>query len=117
MNAATTNACVGEIATRMSSLSLDDDAERAIVQGIDTIRDADMPFVNRHEELWQMFRVNADNMRQIKLSQNPIENFRPLHLLFCVHLRTFVMYFLFYLTLLIVARVYTSIQFAVLWSW
>ena len=72
-----TNACVGDVATRLSSLSLNDDAERAIVQGLGTIRADEMPFVNRHEELWQVFRVNADNIRQIKLSMNPIKDFRP----------------------------------------
>jgi len=36
-----------------------------------------MPFVHRHEELWQVFRVKADHMREILLSQNPIANIRP----------------------------------------
>lgn len=84
MAAITKTSCIGDVATRLSSLSLDDDAQHVVIQGSGTICSDEMPFVNRHEELWQVFRVNAENMRQIMLSRNPIEDFRPLQLLFCV---------------------------------
>jgi hypothetical protein len=67
----------------LSSLSLTDlNAEAVIVdgEGLST----DMPFVNRHEELWQLFAVNAKNIQTIDRHVQPINNFRVLKLLFCV---------------------------------
>ena len=83
MAAVATSSCIDQTTARLSSLSLDD-AHEVIVEGNGTICSDDMPFVNRHEELWQMFRVNAKNMHQIMRSQHQIKDFRPLPLLFCV---------------------------------
>ena len=52
------------VVSRLSSLSLID-AASCIVGGADSVLDTDMAFVNRHEELWQLFRVNADNLMKI----------------------------------------------------
>ena len=85
MAAVAASSCIDQATTRLSSLSLDDSAPEVIVEGNGTIGSDDMPFVNRHEELWQVFRVNAKNMHQIMLSPDrPVEDFRPLQLLFCV---------------------------------
>ncbi len=43
-----------------------------------------MPFVNRHEELWQIFRINAENHITIVRNNEELNNFRELRLLFCV---------------------------------
>jgi hypothetical protein len=43
-----------------------------------------MPFVNHHEELWQLFRVNADNCHSIATSTETFKsNYRDCQLLFC----------------------------------
>jgi hypothetical protein len=69
----------------VSSLSLNDASKVCIVEGIDTALDTDMPFVNRHEELWQMFHVNAGNFVKIFGHDSlSIDNFRRYNLLFCV---------------------------------
>jgi hypothetical protein len=59
----------------------------AVVKGENTIKDDEMPFVNRHEELWQIFRFNAEVQRKIIESKTDIKNFRLLTLLFCVQVR------------------------------
>ncbi len=59
----------------------------AVVQGTGTITDSEMPFVNRFQELWLIFRFNAMIQRQIIKSKTEIENFRSLNLLFCVQAR------------------------------
>ena len=56
----------------------------AVIRGKGTVRDSDMPFVNRHEELWDLFKVNAENMALLRAAGESIYNFRPYRLLFCV---------------------------------
>jgi hypothetical protein len=66
--------------------------EEVIIDGEGTIKDDDMPFVNRHEELWNLFRVNACNARKCasaKAKEAPA-NFRLFRLLFCVQVCWFV---------------------------
>ena len=46
--------------------------------------DEKMPFVNRHEELWKVFSVNALNMEVIERQRGPLINTRSTKLLFCV---------------------------------
>ena len=57
--------------------------------GKNTIEDDEMPFVNRYEELWQIFSVNAENHDRIVNTKGPIKNFRFLRLLFCVQVFAF----------------------------
>jgi hypothetical protein len=72
------------VAASISTMSLND-AESCIVKGDYSVRKGDMPFVNRHEELWQLFRVNADNCHRIATSTEELmSDFRDLDLLFCV---------------------------------
>jgi hypothetical protein len=71
------------LAASISTMSLDD-AASCIVKGVRSVRKGDMPFVNRHEELWQLFRVNADNCHRIATSTEELSDFRELDLLFCV---------------------------------
>jgi hypothetical protein len=72
------------VAASISAMSLDG-AALCIVKGVGSVRDVDMPFVNRHEELWQLFRVNADICHRIATStEESMSNFRLLDLLFCV---------------------------------
>lgn len=58
--------------------------ENAVVGAKGTVQDDDMPFVNRYEELWDLFMVNAKNMSKLKSKKNPITDFRPFKMLFCV---------------------------------
>jgi hypothetical protein len=67
----------------------DDAATRFIVNGEGTVTKGDMPFLNRHEELWQIFRVNARNIHQILKEKELIDDFRQLDLLFCVQVSDF----------------------------
>jgi hypothetical protein len=56
----------------------------AVVYGAGTIKQYEMPFVNRHEELWQIFCVNAENNIRALEENATCDNFRIFHLLFCV---------------------------------
>jgi hypothetical protein len=58
--------------------------EDVIVDGEGTIKNNDMPFVNRHEELWDLFRVNARNARMCAEAKTEPNDFRVFKLLFCV---------------------------------
>jgi hypothetical protein len=56
-----------------------------IVRGEGTIKNNDMPFVNRHEELWDLFLVNARNAQMCAtVRELPPKDFRLFELLFCV---------------------------------
>jgi hypothetical protein len=61
--------------------------EDAVVYGAGTIKQYEMPFVNRHEELWQIFCVNAENnIRALEMAHEDAtcNNFRIFNLFFCV---------------------------------
>eukprot|EP00736_Rhodelphis_marinus_P013572 Rmarinus@m.15699 len=81
------NSSTPETSKRPSSADLDDDEiplSSAIAKGTGTLSEKDMPFVNRLEELLQVFVVNAQNIIEIISSDRPIKNYRQLDLLFCV---------------------------------
>jgi hypothetical protein len=40
--------------------------KKVVVDGFETIKHTEMPFVNRVEELWSLFEVNATNMHNIR---------------------------------------------------
>eukprot|EP00035_Acanthoeca_spectabilis_P019357 m.420607 g.420607 ORF g.420607 m.420607 type:complete len:875 (+) comp16846_c2_seq21:4661-7285(+) len=76
---------------RVGGGSLFEDAEHgvdtfadAVIRSKGTVLDSDMPFVNRHEELWDLFKVNAENMAFLRTAKGAIDNFRPWRMLFCV---------------------------------
>jgi hypothetical protein len=80
---AAASSTVVDVATKLDALSIDD-AAAIIVGGEGTIQNHDMPFVNRHEELWQLFCVNAKNINKVIDFPMTIKDYRPLELLFCV---------------------------------
>jgi hypothetical protein len=61
-----------------------DEFDGAVVDGDGTVSNSDMPFVNRFEELFELFRINAQNMIKAKKVKGDITDFRRFKLLFCV---------------------------------
>lgn len=55
-----------------------------IVRGIGTVRERDMPFVNREEELWRLFEVNAWNLKWLRECTKQPTNYREARLLYCI---------------------------------
>ena len=75
------------ILTLVALLSLSADTislADAVLDGTGTIKANEMPFVNRLEELWQVFRINAKNHVTTVDTESAIKDFRSLRLLFCV---------------------------------
>jgi hypothetical protein len=54
------------------------------VGGDGTVKDSEMPFVNRVEELWRLFEVNARNMHTLRSLSAAPDNFRLFNLLYCI---------------------------------
>ena len=77
-----------------------------------------MPFLNRHEELWQLFRVNAKNLGVIANHEEDIINFRLLDLLFCVQVSDVALWFVAHMcdvNVLTICCVVFSSPLTVLW--
>ncbi len=65
----------------------DETAREVVTTGLGTVKVDDMPFVNREEEFWRVFEINAANcrlLRTLECSMITSSHLRMCFLLFCI---------------------------------